>query len=171
MILLLNEHDFLNINHFFTQNKICEFKQTAEKSIICFREIATKTVSQPNAIENEYILVNSFTKDSKFIPKIEINGRWFNCGPEWINPILFRPKIFNNRFMPEVTEITTAEYVRYDLVMGFMNSENKLDKDIYSLKMEELFPKIGEVEPPGLKHVPVQTCSNNTLLVLIKSGR
>ena len=108
LILLLNEHDFININHFFNKNKICKFKKTAEKDIICFREAPTKTIWQENEKQNDFIYVKSFTENLQTIPKILINGRWFNCGPEWINPILFQPKMFDNQILPQVTEIRSG---------------------------------------------------------------
>jgi hypothetical protein len=132
LILLLNEHDFININHFFNQNKICEFKKTAKTDIICFRENPAKSIWQANVIQNDFIYVKSLTQNSKTIPKIFINGRWFNCGPEWINPILFQPKMFNNQFVPQVTEIRTG------VAKNFPNLYKKL------LNLKKCFLNLGQ---------------------------
>ena len=95
LMFVLNDHDFINIK----SDKLARLFQSSRlmNNIICLREAKSK--------------VRQYSK----IPEILINGKWYNCGGEEFNPIVFQPRIVLAG-RPHVVPIVSQEnnYIRFE---------------------------------------------------------
>ena len=113
-----------------------------------------------------------YLKPHTKIPKITLNQTWYNCGPEWSNPIVLRPLI-DLRGNATVTTITFAKdaYIRYDSRDTFAGSEKQLPEKYIMRSIPPTFSKSkDEISPPSLVTVPTGTCQNSSLTVLVKTA-
>ena len=172
LIFVLNEHDFLNIGNLLNIDTICNIYNRTANHVLCLRQKIQHLRFQPAA---GYVSVEGF-KPNRNIPKLEIHGKWYNCGPEWLNPIVFRPMSHTHEsYSPESIQtslLDKRDYVRCNKRDEFAPTERNLPPKYFILSIPETFAKLEKPHPPpGFSVIPTGACTNNSLVVIVKSGR
>ena len=120
-----------------------------------------------------YITVKSFRPRAQ-IPKIFIKNNWSNCGPEWSNPIIFRPPNIRQNSTKNIIPVVFRQndYNRYAEKDGFTSSESLISSKYIMTEIPKTFSKHKDIIlPPELSLVPTGSCQNSSLVVLVKSAR
>jgi len=154
LIFLLNEHDFINIGNLLNLDTICDLYSTTQSNILCVRKKDFKE------------------KFAKKIPKIFIQNNWYNCGPEWSNPIIFRPTTIFQKVTKNITSILfeQSDYKRYDESDQFSNSASFIPRKYFMTEIPKTFSKHNNL-PPELSLMPTGSCQNSALVIIVKSAR